>query len=118
MSLVALDEETETVHPSASSRMPPDWVNYLDEAQYELTRFELFQKCYVGSRSSYKTAILRFLLNRIRSRLKQIREMQQNLISKPSFVEDLEAQKAMDASTDEVTKMFSHCQRLIRFFSV
>ncbi|MCP9259002.1 hypothetical protein DINM_001385 [Dirofilaria immitis] len=67
MSLVALDEETETVHISSSCRMPPDWVNYLDEAQYELTR--------------------------IRSRLKQIREMQQNHISKPSFTEDLEAQK-------------------------
>lgn len=38
MSLVALDEETETVHVSSSSRIPPDWVNYLDEAQYELTR--------------------------------------------------------------------------------
>lgn len=38
MSLVALDEETETVHVSSSSRVPPEWVNYLDEAQYELTR--------------------------------------------------------------------------------
>uniref|UniRef100_A0A1I7VZR6 SNARE domain-containing protein n=1 Tax=Loa loa TaxID=7209 RepID=A0A1I7VZR6_LOALO len=89
MSLVALDEETETVHVSSSSRVPPEWVNYLDETQYELTR--------------------------IRSRLKQIREMQQNHMSKPSFVEDLEAQKEMDKSTDEVTGMFSHCQRLIGF---
>ncbi|KAM3724827.1 Syntaxin-16 [Dirofilaria immitis] len=89
MSLVALDEETETVHISSSCRMPPDWVNYLDEAQYELTR--------------------------IRSRLKQIREMQQNHISKPSFTEDLEAQKEMDKSTNEVTQMFTHCQRLIGF---
>ncbi|VDO44324.1 unnamed protein product [Onchocerca flexuosa] len=89
MSLVALDEETETVHVSSSGRVPPEWVNYLDEAQYELTR--------------------------IRSRLKQIREMQQNHISKPSFVEDIEAQKEMDKSTNEVTEMFTHCQRLIGF---
>ncbi|CAG9540709.1 unnamed protein product [Cercopithifilaria johnstoni] len=89
MSLVALDEETGTVHVSSSSRVPPEWVNYLDEAQYELTR--------------------------IRSRLKQIREMQQNHISKPSFAEDLETQKEMDKSTNEVTEMFSHCQRLIGF---
>nr|CDP95713.1 Bm7354 [Brugia malayi] len=89
MCLVTLDEETETVHISSSSRVPPDWVDYLDEAQYELTR--------------------------IRLRLKQIREMQQNHISKPTFLEDLEAQKEMDKSTDEVTEMFSHCQRLIGF---
>uniref|UniRef100_A0A915Q6C4 t-SNARE coiled-coil homology domain-containing protein n=1 Tax=Setaria digitata TaxID=48799 RepID=A0A915Q6C4_9BILA len=89
MSLVALDEETETVHVSNSSRVPPEWVNYLDEAQYELTR--------------------------IRSRLKQIREIQQNHISKPSFMEDLESQKEMDKSTEEVTEMFTHCQRLISF---
>ncbi|VDN40402.1 unnamed protein product, partial [Gongylonema pulchrum] len=75
MSLVALDEEAATAHASGYNRMPPEWVNYLDEAQYELTR--------------------------IRSRLKQIREMQQNFMSKPSFVEDLDAQKAMDTSTSE-----------------
>ncbi|VDK87514.1 unnamed protein product [Onchocerca ochengi] len=89
MSLVALDEETETAQISSSGRVPPEWVNYLDEAQYELTR--------------------------IRSRLKQIREMQQNHISKPSFMEDIEAQKEMDKSTNEVTEMFTHCQRLISF---
>ncbi|VDK86133.1 unnamed protein product [Onchocerca ochengi] len=57
MSLVALDEETETAQISSSGRVPLEWVNYLDEAQYELAR--------------------------IRSRLKQNREMRQNHISKP-----------------------------------
>ncbi|VDM98567.1 unnamed protein product [Thelazia callipaeda] len=89
LSLVTLDEENGTVQVSGSSRVPPEWINYLDEAQYEITR--------------------------IRSRLKRIREMQQNHISKSSFVEDSEAQTEIDESTDEITKMFTHCQRLIDF---
>lgn len=43
--------------------------------------------------------------------------MQQNHIAKPCFIEDSEVQQKMDISTDEVTQMFSHCQRLIGFVS-
>ncbi|KHN74235.1 Syntaxin-16 [Toxocara canis] len=89
MSLVILDEEGGIASTGASSRIPPEWVNYLDETQYEFTR--------------------------IRSRLKQIRDLQHSHIAKPSFVDDVDEQKKIDSSTEEVTQMLAHCQRLIGF---
>uniref|UniRef100_A0A915BAD3 REST corepressor n=2 Tax=Parascaris univalens TaxID=6257 RepID=A0A915BAD3_PARUN len=89
MSLVVLDEEAGLASTGMSNRIPPEWVNYLDETQYEFTR--------------------------IRSRLKQIRDLQQSHIAKPSFVDDVDEQKKIDSSTEEVTQMLAHCQRLIGF---
>ncbi|VDK51853.1 unnamed protein product [Anisakis simplex] len=90
MSLVVLDEENGMASTSSSaSRIPPEWVNYLDETQYEFTR--------------------------IRSRLKQIRDLQQSHIAKPSFGDDVEEQAKIDSNTEEITQMLSHCQRLIGF---
>lgn len=89
MSLVALDEELGMASAGTSTRIPPEWVNYFDETQYEFTR--------------------------IRSRMKQIRETQQNNIAKPNFAEDTVEQDKIDANTEEITHMLTHCQRLIGF---
>ncbi|MFH4976251.1 hypothetical protein AB6A40_002960 [Gnathostoma spinigerum] len=89
MSLVALDKHSGDASASSTSLVPPDWINYLDETQYEFTK--------------------------IRSRLKQVQELQQNLISKPKFVEDVNEQHEMETNTDEVTQMIAHAQRLIAF---
>lgn len=39
MSLVVLDEEAGLASTGMSNRIPPEWVNYLDETQYEFTRY-------------------------------------------------------------------------------
>lgn len=87
MSLVALDEESGNAAAGTSSETLSEWVTYLDETQYELTR--------------------------IRLRLNNIREAQQKSIANPSFSDDSEVQKKIDASTEEVTQMLNHCHRFI-----
>uniref|UniRef100_A0A914VXA0 t-SNARE coiled-coil homology domain-containing protein n=1 Tax=Plectus sambesii TaxID=2011161 RepID=A0A914VXA0_9BILA len=92
MSLVPLGEDGDAeagLGPGHSSRIPPEWVNIVDEIQYEMTR--------------------------IRNRLKDLKEMQQKHMTRPSFNDDSsqEEEAKIEAATQEVTKMLSHCQRLV-----
>ncbi|VDD92163.1 unnamed protein product [Enterobius vermicularis] len=86
MSLVALDEETGNAAVETSKTLS-EWITYVDETQYEFTR--------------------------IRLRLNSIREAQQSSIANPSFSDDSEEQRKIDAGTEEVTQMLSHCHRFI-----
>ena len=72
----------------SASRIPPEWVNMVDEVQYEMSR--------------------------IRQRLKELREMETKHLNRPSFNDDSsQEEKAIQAAAGELAKMLAHSQRLI-----
>lgn len=60
--------------------------------------------------------MLRFVNFRIRSRLKDLKDMQQAHLSRPSFNDDssLAEESRIEQVTQDVTQMLTHCQRLLQ----
>uniref|UniRef100_A0A0N5A573 t-SNARE coiled-coil homology domain-containing protein n=1 Tax=Parastrongyloides trichosuri TaxID=131310 RepID=A0A0N5A573_PARTI len=72
------------------SLTPPDWVNMMDEIQYELTR--------------------------IKTRIENCQELQNKYMGKPSLVNDeqnLIQQEKITFAADEVSSLLNHCKKLI-----
>ncbi|CEF65951.1 Syntaxin 16 [Strongyloides ratti] len=72
------------------SSVPPDWVNMMDEIQYELTR--------------------------IRTRIENCHELQNKYMGKHSLVneeENMIQQEQINSATSEVSSLLSHCKKLI-----
>lgn len=92
--LISLDEENGVVSATASSLSytPPSWVNVLDEINYEFSR--------------------------IKTRQASLKEIQQKHLGELTFNDECSSpeQERIKELTDELTGMFTHTRRLIRFF--
>jgi len=89
VALIGLKEGRDATS-SGYSKNPPQWVNVLDEINYEMTR--------------------------IRTRKVTLRELEQTHLGGLDFNDEStspEQEKIKDL-TDEITSIFSHCRRLIR----
>lgn len=52
-------------------------------------------------------------MSRIRTRVKDLKDLQQRHVNRPNFNDDTsQEEKVIEANTDEITKMLTHCQRL------
>lgn len=52
-------------------------------------------------------------MSRIRTRLKDLKDLQQRHVMRPSFNDDVsQEEKVIETNTVEITKMLTHCQRL------
>lgn len=60
-------------------RIPPDWTDSLEEAQY--------------------------VLSKIQTRLKELSSLQNKHLSKPTFDDSMTEEKQIDALTQEITKV-------------
>ncbi|XP_057376308.1 syntaxin-16-like [Daphnia carinata] len=69
-------------------RMPPDWTDSLEEAQYTLTK--------------------------IQTRLKELSSLQNKHLLKPTFDDSMNEEKQIDALTQDITKMFTTCHNCIK----
>uniref|UniRef100_A0A0K0G2C8 t-SNARE coiled-coil homology domain-containing protein n=1 Tax=Strongyloides venezuelensis TaxID=75913 RepID=A0A0K0G2C8_STRVS len=75
---------------SDESTTPPDWVNMMDEIQYELTR--------------------------IRTRIDNCQELQNKYMGKHSLVNEEQntiQQEKINSATSEVSSLLNHCKKLI-----
>jgi len=69
-------------------RIPPEWTDSLEEAQY--------------------------ILSKIQTRLKELTSLQSKHLTKPTFDDSLGEEKQIDELTQEITKMFSSCHNCIK----
>lgn len=89
LSLIPLDDNNQDLEARSGARVPPDWVNLVDEVQYEMLR--------------------------ITTRIKDLKELQQRHVSRPSFNDEKsQEEKAIEESTTEITKMLTHCHKLVQ----
>jgi len=69
-------------------RIPPEWTDSLEEAQY--------------------------ILSKIQTRLKELTALQSKHLTKPTFDDSFDEVKQIDELTQEITKMFSSCHNCIK----
>nr|CAG4648801.1 EOG090X0AQP [Polyphemus pediculus] len=69
-------------------RIPPDWTDSLEEAQY--------------------------ILSKIQSRLKELSSLQSKHLLKPTFDDSFNEEQQINAITQEITKMFTACHKCIK----
>eukprot|EP01135_Chromosphaera_perkinsii_P005353 Nk52_evm34s343 gene=Nk52_evmTU34s343 len=68
--------------------LPPEWVDTVEEVQYTITR--------------------------ITARVKELGQLHENHISRPTFDDSMEEEQAIEILTQEITKLFQKCQRDIK----
>ena len=68
-------------------RIPPEWTDSLEEAQY--------------------------ILSKIQTRLKELTSLQSKHLTKPTFDDSLGEEKQIDELTQEITKVTSFCLLVI-----
>ncbi|CAI2348879.1 unnamed protein product [Caenorhabditis sp. 36 PRJEB53466] len=89
MALVELEDGR---HESTSEE-DPVWVHTADQVEFEFER--------------------------VRRRLDELKDAQRKHISRPNFGDEAfeQEEKQMEATTEQITQMLTHCQRLIRMIS-
>ncbi|XP_068083176.1 syntaxin-16 [Anabrus simplex] len=89
MSLVGGDAEAGLeLRRSSESRMPPQWVDGLEEAQYSLTR--------------------------LRAKLRELETLHTRHLHRPTLDDSSEEEQQIEALTQEITRMFGGIHRLIQ----
>jgi hypothetical protein len=90
MSLIPLNEDVES-SSATITRAPPEWVSIVDEVHYELSR--------------------------VRTRMRELKDLQQQHLNRPSFSDEntcSESEQRIETATNELTRMLSHCHKLIQ----
>ncbi|KAK7865557.1 hypothetical protein R5R35_010096 [Gryllus longicercus] len=90
MSLVGGDVELgmELRRSGGESRMPPAWVDNLEEAQYSMTR--------------------------LRAKLRELESLHARHLHRPTLDDSCEEEQLIEALTQEITRMFSSTHRLVQ----
>nr|CAG4641923.1 EOG090X0AQP [Eurycercus lamellatus] len=81
-------ETNSRARSSTQVRIPPDWTDSLEEAQY--------------------------VLSKIQTRMKELSSLQNKHLLKPTFDDSMNEEKQIDALTQEITKMFTTCHNCIK----
>lgn len=87
VSSVNIDLESGSVN-TRSARLPPEWIDGVEEVQYELTR--------------------------IKQKMKELVSIHDKHLTRPTLDDNVDEEHAIEIQTQEITQMFSHCQRLIQ----
>nr|SVE73731.1 EOG090X0AQP [Daphnia atkinsoni] len=87
-SLVQHERDPHGKSNSTHVRMPPDWTDSLEEAQYTLTK--------------------------IQTRLKELSTLQNKHLLKPTFDDSMNEEQQIDVLTQDITKMFTTCHNCIK----
>nr|SVE74355.1 EOG090X0AQP [Daphnia barbata] len=87
-SLVRHEQDAHGKGRATTVRMPPDWTDSLEEAQYTLTK--------------------------IQTRLKELSSLQNKHLLKPTFDDSMNEEQQIDAFTQDITKMFTTCHNCIK----
>lgn len=87
MTNVNLDLESGSVN-TRSNRLPPEWVDGVEEIQYEMTRIKL--------------------------KMKELAALHDKHLTRPAFDDSIDEEHTIEILTQEITQMFAHCQRLIQ----
>ncbi|KAH3770010.1 syntaxin-16-like [Dreissena polymorpha] len=87
MTNVNLDLESGSVN-TRSNRLPPEWVDGVEEIQYEMTRIKL--------------------------KMKELSSLHDKHLTRPAFDDSIDEEHSIEIMTQEITQMFAHCQRLIQ----
>lgn len=87
VSSVNIDLESGSVN-TRSARLPPEWIDGVEEVQYELTR--------------------------IKQKMKELVSLHDRHLTRPTLDDNVDEEHAIEIQTQEITQMFSHCQRLIQ----
>uniref|UniRef100_A0A915JE27 Syntaxin-16 n=1 Tax=Romanomermis culicivorax TaxID=13658 RepID=A0A915JE27_ROMCU len=91
LSLIPLDDGSNAANYNA--KMPPEWVNIVDEVQYEILR--------------------------VQNRMKDLKDLQQRHVNQPSFSDEKsQDERTIEIATAEITKMLSHCHKLAQFYQM
>uniref|UniRef100_A0A8C7V7G3 Syntaxin 16 n=1 Tax=Oncorhynchus mykiss TaxID=8022 RepID=A0A8C7V7G3_ONCMY len=71
-----------------TKRLPPKWVDGVDEIQYEITR--------------------------VRQKMKELAALHDKHTNRPTLDDSSEEEHAIEITTQEITQMFHRCQRAVR----
>uniref|UniRef100_A0A8C8ILT3 Syntaxin-16 n=1 Tax=Oncorhynchus tshawytscha TaxID=74940 RepID=A0A8C8ILT3_ONCTS len=71
-----------------TKRLPPKWVDGVDEIQYEITR--------------------------VRQKMKELAALHDKHMNRPTLDDSSEEEHAIEITTQEITQMFHRCQRAVR----
>ncbi|XP_071089238.1 syntaxin-16-like isoform X1 [Haliotis cracherodii] len=70
-----------------SSRLPPEWVDGVEEVQFEISR--------------------------IKQRVKELSALHDKHLNRPTLDDSVDEEHAIEIQTQEITQMFTRCQRLV-----
>lgn len=70
------------------SRLPPDWVEGLEDVQYQITR--------------------------IKQMMKELSTLHDKHLNRPTLDDSMEEEQAIEITTQEITQLFSYCQRTVQ----
>nr|CAG4641086.1 EOG090X0AQP [Eulimnadia texana] len=87
-SLVRHEGEDGSPHSSPRHKLPPEWADSLDEAQYTLSK--------------------------IKGRVKELGSLHSKHLLRPTFDDSSAEERQINTITEEITKMFGACQRCIQ----
>ncbi|KAK3086180.1 hypothetical protein FSP39_014798 [Pinctada imbricata] len=71
-----------------SARLPPEWVDGVEEVQYEVTR--------------------------IKQKMKELATLHDKHLNRPTLDDSIQEEHAIEIQTQEITQMFTRCQRLVQ----
>ncbi|XP_070574996.1 syntaxin-16-like isoform X2 [Ptychodera flava] len=71
------------------SGLPPDWVDLLEEVQYDITR--------------------------IKQKMKELSSLHDKHLNRPTLDDNVDEEHAIEITTQEITQMFHRCQRNIQY---
>uniref|UniRef100_T1J522 t-SNARE coiled-coil homology domain-containing protein n=1 Tax=Strigamia maritima TaxID=126957 RepID=T1J522_STRMM len=87
MALVQSDPEIGLSY-GRDNRLPPEWVDGLEEVQYQITR--------------------------IKQMMKELSNMHDKHLHRPTLDDNTDDEQAIEMMTQDVTQMFSYCHRLVQ----
>ncbi|XP_033754526.1 syntaxin-16-like [Pecten maximus] len=70
-----------------ASRLPPEWVDNVEEVQYEISR--------------------------IKQKMKELATLHDKHLNRPTLDDSIQEEHAIEIQTQEITQMFSRCQRIV-----
>jgi len=92
VALVSRDRDPELgMDGGRDSKIPPKWVDGVEEFHYEVTR--------------------------VKQKLKELANLHDKHLNRPTLDESSEEERAIDHMTQEITQIFQHCQRLVHQIS-
>lgn len=79
------------LNSTKAARLPPEWVDGVEEVQYEISR--------------------------IKQKMKELSALQNKHLNLPTMDDSIDEEHAIEIQTQEITQIFSHCQNLIHQIS-
>jgi len=91
MALVSSGTDCELGIMSRNARLPPEWIDGVEEVQYEVTR--------------------------IKNKMKDMSALHDKHLNRPTLDDSMDEEHAIEIHTQEITQMLMRCQRLVQQIS-